>query len=223
MSRIVPLAENSRDLATVNREFYDALWSQAYVQQPHRFNTWPLISSLLPSAPNRLELGPGLRPRLPIEGTHFIDISVPAIEQLNARGGLAVSGEITALPFRDRQFDLVAAFDVIEHIEDDRLVFHELSRVLKDDGVLIFSVPLYANQWTEFDDLVGHVRRYEPEDLRVTAVAYQFVIEKSAAFGMAPRNPRLLNLGMHWLMYHRKTPMCWYDLLFQPLVMFIKI
>src|SRR5436190_10739306 len=102
----------------INRDFYDALWSNAYLQCPERFNTWPIVSELLPLAPARLEIGPGLRPRLPIAGTHFVDISAPAIEQLNARGGIAVPGEISALPFSDREFDLVCAFDVIEHAED---------------------------------------------------------------------------------------------------------
>jgi SAM-dependent methyltransferase len=121
---------SARDIATINREFYDALWSQTYVERPERFNTWPLISGLLPSAPMRLEIGPGLRPRLPIAGTHFIDISAPVVAKLKARGGVAAHGEITALPFGDGKFDLVGAFDVIEHIEDDRRVFAELSRVL---------------------------------------------------------------------------------------------
>ena len=57
------------------------------LERPDGFNTWPLVSGLLGVAPERLEIGPGLRPRLPIAGTHFLDISAPAIERLRARGG----------------------------------------------------------------------------------------------------------------------------------------
>ena len=109
------VASRAPDIVSTNRTFYDALWLRARLQRPDRFNTWPLVSELLPSAPARLEIGPGLRPRLPIVDTHFVDISAPAIEQLNARGGIAVPGDISALPFGDREFDLVCAFDVIEH------------------------------------------------------------------------------------------------------------
>ena len=187
-------APTSPDIAAINRVFYNALWRKARLEPPDRFNTWPLVSELLPSSPARLEIGPGLRPRLPIAGTHVIDISAPVIEQLNARGGIGTPGEVGTLPFRDGEFDLVCAFDVIEHVEDDRRVFREVSRVLKDDGVLICSVPLYAERWTEFDDWVGHARRYDPSELVAMMASNQLNVEKSAAFGMQPANPRLAEI-----------------------------
>jgi SAM-dependent methyltransferase len=174
---------------------------------------------LLPSVPARLEIGPGLRPRLPIAGTHFIDISPPAIERLNARGGLAVPGEIGTLPFSDQEFDLVCAFDVIEHVEDDQRVFGEVSRVLKDRGVLIFSVPVHADLWTEFDDWVGHARRYDPPDLLAIMAANHLEVEQSAVFGMQPSSPRLVKYGMSWLEQHRTWAMFWYNWVGMPLAL----
>ena len=208
---------NQQSLVAANRAFYDALWSRARLERPNRFNTWPLISGLLPEAPVRLEIGPGLRPRLPVPGTHFLDISAPAIERLNARGGNAVPGEITALPYRDGEFGLVCAFDVIEHTEDDQQVFRELSRVLKDGAVLVFSVPLYEKYWTGFDDCVGHARRYEPAALLARIEDNGLTLEKSAAFGRAPRNPRLLKFGMDSLAKHRTVAMRLYNWVFMPL------
>jgi SAM-dependent methyltransferase len=212
----------SRDVAATNRQFYDALWRNARLERPEGFNTWPLVCELLPFAPARLEIGPGLRPRLPIAGTHFVDISSPVIARLNARGGIAVPGEIGTLPFNDREFDLVCAFDVIEHVEDDRRVFGEVSRVLKDEGVLICSVPLHANLWTEFDDLVGHVRRYDPSDLLAMMAGNQLELEKSAAFGMQPTSPRLVKYGMWWLEHHRTWAMFWYNWVGMPLAMWFQ-
>lgn len=212
----------SPDVATINRTFYDALWRKTRLKGPDGFNTWPIVSQLLPFAPARLEIGPGLRPRLPIAGTHFIDISAPVIERLNARGGIAVPGEIGALPFSDREFDLVCAFDVIEHTEDDRWVFGEVSRVLKDDGVLIFSVPLHADLWTEFDDWAGHARRYEPSNLLAIMADNQLELEKSGAFGMQPASHRLVKYGMWWLEHRRAWAMFWYNWVGMPLAMFFQ-
>lgn len=203
----------------VNRDFYDLLWSETHLERPDRFNTWALISEYLPYAPARLEIGPGLRPRLPISGTCFVDISPPVIERLTARGGIAALGEITNLPFGDGAFELVAAFDVIEHTEDDRLVFAEVTRVLKRGGSFIFSVPLHAGCWTKFDDFVGHVRRYDPADLLTLLAHHGLVLERSAAYGMQPSNPRLLDVGLWWLQHHRREAMWWYNRVLLPLGM----
>jgi SAM-dependent methyltransferase len=203
--------------AGANREFYDALWSASYVVPPQRFNTWPLLSALADSTDARLEIGPGLHPRLPIAGTYFVDVSRPPIVRLKARGGRALVAEITALPFPDRSFDLICAFDIVEHVEDDRQVFHELARVARRGAVVVFSVPLHPAQWSAFDDLVGHVRRYDLDQLLAILEAHHFSLERSAAFGMEPRSRRLLDFSVWALTRRRVQAMRWYNHLFLPL------
>jgi SAM-dependent methyltransferase len=204
-------------LTARNGEFYDAFWSKTYLTRPESFNTWPMISALLAGASERLEVGPGLRPRLPIVGTHFVDISLPVIAQLNAAGGLAREGEITALPHGDVKFDLVTAFDVIEHVEDDGLVFSELIRVLKYGGHLVFSVPLHSRHWNTFDDYVGHARRYEPATLRDLLTKHGLAVEQSVPFGMQSNNPRLLSYAVQGLKRHHSIAVRCYNWLFFPL------
>jgi SAM-dependent methyltransferase len=227
------IVKSLAEIGAINQRFYDALWERAYLQRPERFNTWPLVSSILPNAPARLEIGPGLRPRLPIEGTYFVDISEPAVQCLNEHGGIAQLAEIGEaddhagsddtdaglLQFPDQRFDLVSAFDIIEHVEDDRRLFPELSRVLKDSGTLLCSVPVHASLWTEFDDVVGHARRYEPSDLVSILTDNQLTVEKSAVFGMQPASPRLVEYGMSWLVRHRDWAMFWYNWVGMPLAM----
>ncbi|MBA3708802.1 MAG: class I SAM-dependent methyltransferase [Planctomycetes bacterium] len=205
------------DMTTVNRDFYDALWRDAVLQSPERFNTWQTLSALADGARDRLEVGPGLRPRLPIAGTTFIDLSPPAVARLAESGGLAQSGDATALPFADASFDLVCAFDIVEHVADDEAVFRELSRVTRPGGTLVLSVPLHPSGWTEFDAMVGHFRRYEPELLRQRIADHGFAIERSAIFGMQPNNTWLLRFGMWWLKNCRRRAMFFYNRLFLPI------
>jgi SAM-dependent methyltransferase len=164
-----------------------------------------------------LEIGPGLRPRLPVTGTHFLDLSPAVTARLRAGGGLAHVGEITALPFADGVFQLVTAFDVVEHVADDHQALTELTRVLRPGGRLIFSVPLHSARWTSFDDCVGHARRYEPAALRRLIARHGLVVEKSVAFGMQSNNPRLLRYAVHGLTRHRSTALSCYNWLFFPL------
>jgi len=204
-------------LRDVNRHFYDALWTDARLIEAERFNTWPLVQSLLAPAQHRLEVAPGLRPRLPIEDTQFVDISAPALAKLRARGGSATLGSITALPYGNAVFDLICAFDVIEHVDDDERALAELSRVASPGAALITSVPLHPAQWTGFDDFVGHRRRYEPEDLKANLARHGFTVERSAVFGMKPRSSRLVDLGMWFLLHRGKRAMRLYNRVLMPL------
>lgn len=71
-----------------------------------------------------------------------------------------VCGSATAMPFASGSFDVVAAFDVIEHCEPEAEALSEVSRVLAPGGVFLMSVPAYQWAWTSFDDVNHHHRRY---------------------------------------------------------------
>jgi SAM-dependent methyltransferase len=152
-------------LREANRRFYDPMWTDVRLVGPERFNTWPLVSELAAQSGRRLEVGPGLRPRLPIEGTCFVDMSAPAVGKLRASGAHALLGFVSALPFANRTFGLVCALDIVEHVDDEDAALSELARVAAPGAALLLSVPLHPAQWTPFDDFVGHRRRYEPDRL----------------------------------------------------------
>ena len=219
MQRKLAQPSEANQLLDHNRRFYDSLWSGAQLVEPHRFNTWPLVQSLLPEAPLRLEAGPGLRPRLPIEGTHFVDISEPALRVLRERGGRVALGEVTALPFGNGTFDLVCGLDIIEHVDDGDGALAELVRVAKPGAAVLISTPLHPAHWTAFDDFVGHKRRYEPPHLLDLLARNGLVVERSAVFGMKPRSPRLVGLGMWWLSNHRDVAMDTYNRTIMPLAL----
>ena len=76
-------------------------------------------------------------------------------------GGIGgVCGSALQLPFGDEVFDVVAAFDVIEHCEPEAQVLGEVFRVLSPGGRFLVSVPAYQWAWTRFDDYNDHYRRY---------------------------------------------------------------
>jgi SAM-dependent methyltransferase len=200
-----------RELLDRNRHFYDLLWTDARLVEPQRFNTWPLVQSLLPTAAQRLEVAPGLRPRLPIEGTQFLDISAPALAKLRRRGAQVVLGQVTSLPFADGAFDLVCALDIIEHVDDDDGALSEVSRATKTGGSVLISTPLHPALWTSFDDFVGHKRRYDPPHLLSKLARHRLVVERSAVFGMQPRSSLLVDLGMWWLLHDRERAIWWYN------------
>lgn len=207
----------ARELLAANRLYYDSLWSGAQLVEPDRFNTWPLIQTLLPAGGPRLEVAPGLRPRLPLAETLFVDVSAPALAKLSERGASVVAGLVTSLPFADASFELVCALDIVEHVEDDATAIRELSRVAKPRALVLLSVPLHPERWNAFDDFVGHRRRYRPEALADTLSRHGLRIERSAAYGMQPRSSWLLDLGMWFLTHQRERALWWYNRVFMPL------
>ena len=63
------------------------------------------------------------------------------------------------------QFDLIGAFDVVEHLSDDLQVFRSIHSMLKPGGLLLLTVPAHQTLWSYFDEASHHCRRYEPADL----------------------------------------------------------
>jgi glycosyltransferase involved in cell wall biosynthesis len=63
------------------------------------------------------------------------------------------------------QFDLVCAFEVLEHIDDDVAAVRQWAARLRPGGWLMLSVPAHQGRYGPADELVGHFRRYDPQDM----------------------------------------------------------
>lgn len=77
-----------------------------------------------------------------------------------------VQASLEALPFADGGFDLVCAFDVLEHLRDDRAGAAELMRMCAPDGWLFVTVPAFPFLWSRHDEVNQHFRRYRLPTLR---------------------------------------------------------
>ena len=149
----------------VNRERYDEYWRSYKVQPPETWSQWMVIKDLIGG--RCLEIGPGTKPKIPVKGNYFLDISKEAVKQLRRLGGKANVCDLTKkLPFKNENFDLICAFEVLEHLTNDDFVLREMHRILKDKGRLVVSFPLNMGYWNEYDQKVGHVKRYEPGELK---------------------------------------------------------
>lgn len=91
-----------------------------------------------------------------LKGIEFAQQRLPDVEfiQLNA----------TAIPFRET-FDVVGAFDVLEHIDDDTAVMRNVHQALKPGGHFMISVPQYMSMWSVLDDMACHKRRYTRREM----------------------------------------------------------
>jgi len=145
--------------------YYNALWSNSKVVEPSAWALWDTIKAYTAGGGQFLEIGAGTRPRIPIADSFFLDLSPRAMEALSKREAHCAAGSAEALPFPDECFDLICAFEIVEHVPNDRAVLQETRRVLGDGQRFVFSVPLHMAFWTRYDELAGHVRRYDPSEL----------------------------------------------------------
>ena len=83
-----------------------------------------------------------------------------------SRGLPVVRGDARRLPFADVSMDLVMSTDMWEHIEEHEQVASETARVLRPGGRALVAVPCSMKLWSGHDVALGHVRRYEREQLR---------------------------------------------------------
>lgn len=68
-------------------------------------------------------------------------------------------------PFNNELFDLIAMFDVLEHIEDDAGAIEAVKRHLAPTGWVVITVPAFQFLWSDHDERRHHFRRYTPARL----------------------------------------------------------
>ena len=107
-----------------------------------------------------------------------LEFAPTAAQIARERGIDVVRGDARELPVRTGSMDLVTAFDILEHIEEDYLATAEITRVLRPGGTALIAVPADMALWSAHDTAVGHVRRYTRGTLADVVVKGGLVIEE---------------------------------------------
>jgi SAM-dependent methyltransferase len=150
-----------------------------------------LAKSYLQQAETYLEVGCGTGFVLKMIGETFPDWKMHATE-VQPKGiefaKQRVSKNVTffqmdacAIPFR-QEFDVVGAFDVIEHIQEDTKAISEIYASLKPNGFFILSIPQHMFLWSKYDELSFHFRRYSAKEIEEKLKKEGFTIIKSTSF-----------------------------------------
>jgi SAM-dependent methyltransferase len=85
---------------------------------------------------------------------------------------------------RDRRFDLVCAFEVLEHIADERAALALWRERLRSGGWLLVSVAAGEQRFGPADEHVGHYRRYEPDRLEELLREEGFEVQRRERVGL---------------------------------------
>lgn len=106
-------------------------------------------------------------------GLPYAALRVPTAElvQMDARH----------IPYVD-EFDVIGAFDVLEHIEEDEQVLAAMWRALRPGGGIVITVPQHPWLWSSADTHACHVRRYKVGELREKVQRAGFTLEFETSF-----------------------------------------
>lgn len=108
-----------------------------------------------------------------------VDASKEALLFCKKRGLTQVKlGHVEHLPFEKEIFDVVCVLDVLEHVADS-IAIKEIKRVLKDEGLIIITVPAFSWLWSKWDEALHHKRRYTKDSLSAILAKEGFMIRKN--------------------------------------------
>ena len=131
------------------------------------------LAKYFPQLENFLEIGcgtgfvlAGLRqvfPKLSIAGS---EIYAEGLKFAVARvpDGFLFQMDARRIPF-ESEFDVIGAFDVIEHVTEDETVLEQMYQAVRGGGGIILTVPQHRFLWSKQDEYACHVRRYRRDEL----------------------------------------------------------
>lgn len=164
----------------------DHFWFQAR----KRLIMWAL-NRYFPYAQSLLEIGCGSgdvletitaeRPQVRVTGSETLIEGLMRARERLGKSVTLLQMDARRLPYVE-EFDVIGAFDVIEHIVEDEVVLAEMHRACRHGGGIILTVPQHRWLWSGTDEVAHHVRRYQAGDLSRKVEAAGFSLVHSTSF-----------------------------------------
>ena len=142
------------------------------------------------------ELGPGngdlshyLADKFSNKEFYLFEPSRKANDILKTRFSSVSNAEVNSHTLRsgavkeEAKYDLIMAFEVLEHIENDSHLISEVANSLSDEGYFVLSVPAYMRKWQLQDIVAGHIRRYEEKELLFKLENEGFEVQELLDYG----------------------------------------
>jgi SAM-dependent methyltransferase len=85
------------------------------------------------------------------------------------------------IPYVD-EYDVIGAFDVLEHVAEDEQILTEMYRACRPGGGIMITVPQHQFLWSRADDAAQHFRRYSARELRAKVIQAGFRIVRTTSF-----------------------------------------
>jgi SAM-dependent methyltransferase len=168
------LSDGQENFAPEAHALLDRLQDQYFWFRARNRLIGDLVRRHAPRAGTAMEIGcgtgyvlAGLQRTLPDARLVGSEVDAGALPLARRRVGETIAlfqMDARAIPFSD-EFDLVCAFDVLEHIEEDEAALSEIHRALKAGGVALLGVPQHPWLWSWADDYGKHKRRYRRREL----------------------------------------------------------
>lgn len=107
------------------------------------------------------------------------------------------------IPFNN-EFDVIGAFDMIEHVEEDQQVINQMYRAVRRGGGIIATVPQHKWLWSAADDQGFHKRRYTRAMFGEKVTKSGFEVVRMISF-MSLLLPIIILLRARYLFYSKKA------------------
>jgi SAM-dependent methyltransferase len=134
---------------------------------------WDVIERMLPARASRvLDIGAGAGAigAMLARRYDYVGVEPDAVSFRAARRRVGEQGTVLNCGFQDLQaaeeYDLVCAFEVLEHIVDDRSALASWVEHLRPGGTLLLTVPKGSRRYGRANARVGDLRRYDEPRLR---------------------------------------------------------